>query len=327
MSSPLTATGLGRSLPKLGRLLGWLAVGLALGFLGLKLGQTAPWALTRGRWPAIAATAACGALGYGLAGFLLAEAWRRLLGPGSSEVSARDYHGIYGRSQIAKYLPGNCFHLVGRQLLGRRLGHDHRSLALASVAETILLLLVAGALALPLAWRTGGEAAGGMIAAQPGWMIWTGAAAGLAIAATLVWRRAACGGAGASGAIRRLRALAPRLLHAGLLHALFFIVAGAILWRLAATLAPPLAPAPGLITSVSALALAWAAGFLTPGAAAGLGVREAVLIVALERQLDGDPLVLVAVAMRLVTTCGDAVFFALALALPFTHRSPARRQL
>ena len=64
------------------------------------------------------------------------------------------------------------------------------------------------------------------------------------------------------------------------------------------------------------LALAWAAGFVVPGSSAGLGVREAVLIVALESTLGAEASTLVALALRLVTTAGDGVFCALALVLP-----------
>jgi len=69
-------------------------------------------------------------------------------------------------------------------------------------------------------------------------------------------------------------------------------------------------PAPG------ALALAWVAGFVVPGAAAGVGVREAVPIVALDGPLGPEASAVVALAFRLVTTAGEGVFCALALTLP-----------
>jgi hypothetical protein len=74
---------------------------------------------------------------------------------------------------------------------------------------------------------------------------------------------------------------------------------------------------------LSALALAWAAGFVVPGSSAGLGVREAVLIVALESALGAEASTLAALALRVVTTAGDGVFCALALLLPLPRRSRA----
>ena len=50
-------------------------------------------------------------------------------------------------------------------------------------------------------------------------------------------------------------------------------------------------------------------GFVVPGAAAGVGVREAVLVLILEQHLGADAALLVALALRVVTTLGDLLFF------------------
>ena len=109
---------------------------------------------------------------------------------------------------------------------------------------------------------------------------------------------------------------------AGLIAA-FFTVTGAILWLLARTLGGSGGAALDLQTALAALALAWVAGFVTPGSSAGIGVREAVLIVTLESHFGSQASALVALALRLVTTCGDVLFFMLAatLRLPPAHSS------
>lgn len=55
-----------------------------------------------------------------------------------------------------------------------------------------------------------------------------------------------------------------------------------------------------LLTAASAMALA-----LVPGAAAGLGGREAVLVLTLEQHLGGEVAVLLALALRVITILGD----------------------
>jgi hypothetical protein len=97
--------------------------------------------------------------------------------------------------------------------------------------------------------------------------------------------------------------------QAGLLHAAFFILAGLILWGLAATIQAPDAASLAPTTAVSALAMAWWAGFVVPGSSAGVGVREAVLVLTLEPHLPSDGALLLALALRLVTTFGDLLFF------------------
>jgi hypothetical protein len=67
----------------------------------------------------------------------------------------------------------------------------------------------------------------------------------------------------------------------------------------------------GLI--VGAYALSWVVGFLTPGAAAGLGVRETLLVVLLSGVFPSGLVLLTALLFRVVTTVGDLVFYVIAL--------------
>jgi hypothetical protein len=91
---------------------------------------------------------------------------------------------------------------------------------------------------------------------------------------------------------------------------------GVLLWLLTLAVGGPGRGASGLLISISALALAWIVGFVTPGSSAGFGVREAVLIVVLQSSLDRETAVLVALALRLVTLAGDLLLFVASLALP-----------
>jgi hypothetical protein len=296
-----------------GRALGWLVVALAFGFIGARLWQGGAWDLVRPRLELLLLATIGGALIYGLASFLLSAAWREILAAEHPPGPAAAYHAVYGRTQIAKYLPGNCFHFVGRQILGPALGHSQTALALASLVEGVLLMAVAASLALPLALNRFGS-----------WSIvlLAGAISVLALVfATPIlsparFRPGAGAPANRGGGYR-----AGRLLRALALQVAFFAAAGGVLWLLAALLVAPEAAAPGLLTTIGALALAWLAGFVVPGAAAGVGVREAILMVALDGPLGPEASAVIALAFRLVTTAGDGVFCALALALPIPSRS------
>ncbi|MGH6945409.1 MAG: hypothetical protein ACREH6_14475, partial [Geminicoccaceae bacterium] len=297
------------------RLLGWLATGLALGFVGWRLAGSDAWRIAGDHPERLALTILLGALAYALASFLLAEAWRQLLGPSATKAPARSYHALYGRTQIAKYLPGNVLHFAGRQILGRELGHGQAALALASLLETLLLLLVAAILAVPLASRS-------LDAAwlRGGWMPAVGAVALIAAGAGLWLARSHAGLPVPKGWRRAdgeaIRLEPYRLWRAALLYAVFFASAGGLLWMLTLTLDQGRPELGRLVICIEALAAAWAIGFVTPGASAGLGVREAVLIMALQGELGGQASTLVALTMRLVTIGGDALFFALSLPSP-----------
>jgi hypothetical protein len=136
---------------RLGRGLGGLAVALSFAFIGERLWQGGAWDLLRTRLEPLVLATLGGALLYGLSGFLLSAAWRQILAVERPPGPAARYHAVYGRTQIAKYLPGNVFHFVGRQVLGRELAHSQAALALASLLEAMLLVAVALSLALPLA--------------------------------------------------------------------------------------------------------------------------------------------------------------------------------
>jgi glycosyltransferase 2 family protein len=240
------------------------------------------------------------------------RAWRQILAAGGPPGPPAGYHAIYGRSQIAKYLPGNCFHFVGRQVLGRALGHSQAALALASLIETALLVALATALALPLAQARIGVWALALPAGALLFLALALAAPGLLGAR--FWPTADAG--------RSRGPAAGAMVRAAMLQGSFFTVAGGVLWALAAALAGAGSQALGPLTSLSTLALAWVAGFVVPGASAGIGVREAVLILALNGALGAEASTAVALMLRVVTTIGDAVWFGLALALPLPRSAP-----
>jgi hypothetical protein len=60
-------------------------------------------------------------------------------------------------------------------------------------------------------------------------------------------------------------------------------------------------------------ALAWVAGFVTPGAPAGFGVREAILITLLKPVYGAGVALGVTIALRIVTMIGDGIAFGLTL--------------
>jgi glycosyltransferase 2 family protein len=298
----------------IGRLIGWTAVAASFGFIGLQLWQHAPWRLAGAHLEGLLAAVVVGALLYGVAGLLLSSGWYQLLGAGSATASIRCHHAVYGRTQIAKYLPGNVFHLVGRQVMGRRLGHGQARLALASLLEALLLVLIAAALSLPIAWRWLDQG-----------LLWiAGLAAPVLVLIAVRWGRRHDLGL-RDLAASEARGFSPallRLLRAAALYALFFLLVAAIFWMLARSVSDPGDTSIDLAASVPVVALAWLVGFATPGSSAGIGVREAVLIAALDGTLGAPASALIALALRLVTVGGDVVFFALGMMLGLADGRP-----
>ncbi len=189
-------------------------------------------------------------------------AWHHLLegdGPPTRELVS-----VLGRTQIAKYLPGNVGHHLTRSALAVERGIPFRS-----VARTLMLESVLSA----------------------------GTAVGVAVLA--------------------LPLLLPSWRRAVLAYALNFLLLGSALAALAFVVADP--PLTTLPLAVGAFALSWVAGFLLPGAPAGLGVREAVLVALLSPSVDRAlPIVL---GFRLATTLGDLLSLGLGWALATERHS------
>lgn len=67
--------------------------------------------------------------------------------------------------------------------------------------------------------------------------------------------------------------------------------------------------------AVAAFAASWIAGFATPGAPGGIGIRETALIALLTPLCGEATAVAAALELRLVTTLGDLLFFLYTLRL------------
>lgn len=232
-----------------------------------------------------------------------ASAWHLLLRALGERPRFATALGILAVSQAAKYLPGNVGHYIGRVALAKESGIAPAPVVLTLGLETacaILAGLAVAAAGLPLG-----------VSGAP-WRIAAAAVAAIcALAATLVLIRR-------EPVRRRLRLPEPppggpsRQLGAGLaclgLCGFNFLVFGACAAILARTVFETPAPLPAL---TGLFAAAWVAGFVTPGAPAGLGVREAVLVGGL-RPLVGPGVAFgLPILFRLVTTAGDGVGFGL----------------
>jgi uncharacterized membrane protein YbhN (UPF0104 family) len=107
---------------------------------------------------------------------------------------------------------------------------------------------------------------------------------------------------------QRGRALITALLPALCLYEIFLLVAGFLLvatvWYVSGITGES-----QTLAIVGTFAVSWVAGLLTPGAPAGVGIREAVMILALKTLVGEPEAVATALLFRLITTIGDVLFF------------------
>lgn len=303
------------------RYLSWLGSALvivSLGFIGHRLWSQSG-ALDGLRLDASLIWSSAGAaVIYALACFFLSNAWHALVNLLSELAPARgDNTWVYAKSQLGKYIPGNFMQFAGRHLLSRDLGLSHATLAASALGEIAGLLAASSTLAVLSLGLLGAQQ---RVASLP-WLLLI-VPIGLtvtAVAARAFWPWA-------RQRFRGLPRLEPKVVWQGvagvyLRYLLFFAGAGtALLWLIHALGAPV-----DLKTTAIAMvvfAVSWLAGFVTPGAPSGIGVREAIIVLALEQTALSVPAVTLALLFRLVTVTGDVLFFGMAA---IRHRGSERQ--
>lgn len=224
---------------------------------------------------------------------------------------------VLARTNLAKYLPGNVFHYVGRAAVARADGISLPDVTRSIALETILAALVSLALGIPAAVSMLRRLEVTLLSTVPrgATIVWISVATLLGLAALLAIRsrRADLGAVGG--------APVATLARGTVASALGYLVTGATGFWFAKSLGALPPGASSALGFVSASALAWLAGFVVPGAPGGLGVREAVLLLYLEAHAPGARLgALVTLALRLLSVVADLLAAALGHVLP--DRSP-----
>lgn len=260
-----------------------------------------------------------------IAGYLAsAMAWREILLAMSARVSLAATLRIYFVSQFGKYLPGNVGHHAGRLALSMR---EKLPAPVVVASQALEMLMVVGLLA-AVGLMSGASQATLWIPrrllSMPVSAVLLLVAALAAVAALVIWLLAKTPRAARLVATLRQLVAWPRsalhLARATLLIAANLVAATCALYAIAAAL--------GGTTSVTVaemcftFVVSWMAGFLTPGAPAGLGVRETVMLTLLSHSMPAAEAAATCLAFRVVTTATDLVVLLLGLCVP-AGASPA----
>jgi hypothetical protein len=221
---------------------------------------------------------------YGAANILLARAWWNLLVFFEVKTEWRWAVKVYGLSQLAKYVPGNIFHLAGRQALGMAAGLPARALAKSAIWELGVISIAGGLfgfLALQLLWPEVAQWISPVLFLLMTVLLFAAVRYQLSpsVAAALIWQMS------------------------------FLFISGAVFIGTLSVVMQADASMPTLTALCGAYVVAWLGGLVTPGAPAGVGVREMVLLFLLKGQITQADLLLTVVLGRMVTVLGDTLYF------------------
>jgi hypothetical protein len=224
-------------------------------------------------------------IAYGLASIMLALAWWNLLTHFGATTPQLWAVRVYGLTQLAKYVPGNIMHLASRQAMGMAGGVRGWPLAKSSMWE-LGLISVTGSLFFVLA----------LPQFLPDVSSTMATVAFVVVFIIMV-----------SGLTKFVGSQAARAVW---LYTSFLIVSGMLFVGLLVLLMGGSEIAHSqVLPFCGAFVVAWLVGLVTPGAPAGVGVRELVLMALLKGLVPEDDLLMAVLLSRVVTVGGDGLFF------------------
>jgi glycosyltransferase 2 family protein len=248
---------------------------------------------------------------YVLTYLVSAKTWQLALRYLGASASFRTSAEIIFVSQFAKYLPGNVGHHVGRVLLAKRAGLGPQVVIGSIFIDSAMVVLAALICSLPsytLLWLLANEHAPHASALLLGAAIMLGLACLIGWLLRKRWRDSAKGLQFAKDLINGERI--PLLLRSFASYCISFVLGGLGLYLLLVSLTGSVIDREALPQVIGVYSAAWLLGFLIPGAPAGLGVREACLLIGLGPLAGSDSALIAAALLRITTTVMDgAVFF------------------
>lgn len=246
-----------------------------------------------------------------------ALAWREVLAAHGTILPPGRAESQLLLSQIGKYIPGNVAHLIGRYALGREDEIPGARIGSAVTMEVGLLLCIAalvssGLLLAPSTFRAALVTAyGGATLMSANLLLPVLLIVALATVQAILWRRAG-----------RPQIAVRHLFTAGLLHIANFAVLGVSLWCVAGAVLPN--SDVNLLTTTVIFSVAWALGFIVPGAPGGIGIRDGVIALGLGLVMGDGAALAVAISHRVLSGLGDGAIFLFGLALRMTTKKPER---
>ena len=247
----------------------------------------------------------------GIAGF----AWHIVLRAAGEPPRLRPAMAAVMLSQFAKYVPGNVAHLIGRVALARRFGFAFSRVLFATIFETgwnVVAAMIVAAVALVIE----GPVLISALPKLPAGSIAIVLVAALAIPAMGAWVLGHWRPAPLARLVEDVDVVLPGVFSTFAcvtLYGLGFVLAGFALDMLARG---PLAVADSHFTLLTGVfAVAWVAGYITPGAPGGLGVREAILVAGLSPTYGPGTAVTLTLIVRVCNVAAEGLGFLSGLVL------------
>lgn len=240
--------------------------------------------------------------------------WMRLVGLMTQQeerirAAAMDFARIFTKSNIMKYIPGNVFQYVGRNEIATVLSLPHIQVAGATVTEMVLMAFGAGFLSVILL----GSYTFHYFYQRLGMLFYLFLTAGVILGIVLLL--------GLRGKVKKelesrqinykSNALLSGICFCFVFYIMTFLYGGVLFIIVMKLCGNFILNFHSLRLLLGTYALSWVAGYITPGAPGGMGIREVIMTAVLGgSQFAADEVIVQAsVLFRFVTVLGDLIAF------------------
>lgn len=266
------------------------------------------------REPRIYAAGAA-AVGLSVTGYAAsALSWVNVCNALAMPVRLRVAAHIYFVSQFGKYLPGNIAQHAGRLAMSVQQKLPGVTVATSQIIEIFLVVGALGTLAVATGWKYIEKLSENIVMTHPKLVILSATGGVAAVILTLL----------ALKRFKRLshlysllsRCLTKRKSFLSLIQATLLVfgnVACAVLALYVVINAVDPHYSQSIATVSCIYTVSWLAGFVTPGAPAGLGIREAVMLTLLSQDMVVADAVAISLVFRLATTATDLIMLVIGL--------------
>lgn len=218
-----------------------------------------------------------------LSNYQTVYAWKNILAEYNVNVEKKWVMNVYGVYNLSKYIPGNVFQFIGRHAIGMSAGIENNVLVRSAVWE-LVLILIAATMYIPLAISL-------LANDVPLWVSSLAFLILLILSLLLIEKK-----------------FGRKILRAFGWH-IGYMLMGSITFAVIFYTINNSSDITLYISLCGAYAIAWISGLITPGAPAGIGIREFVLLFILNGLTNDADIILVVVISRILTMCADIVFY------------------
>lgn len=297
------------------RVAGWVLSLACVVLFGMRLAPL----LSDGRLPVALGSIRPGLLATSFTLYLsayctFALAWKAVLAALRTRLPVRLAAGIFATAQFGKYLPGNVAQHLGRVIIAKSHGVPATPVVASMLLEAGLIVLASLVLGIPefLSWipTLGLEGLWDQTWARLGGCVVVVLV--VVIASRLQYTRRLL------APLRTAPRQLPRPSMPSVAQAFALILVGLALSATALAVLDPkfrLIGYDALPTVISIFCASWVLGFFTPGAPAGLGVRELILSIGLTPLVGQEVALAITICFRFVSTLSDAIVFGTGLLL------------